>query len=233
MKQPERRKKSGRDERPGDGGPQNGVTIVEQAVDALGVGVAAKGLVAEPVQPIDAGGLRLDIGGIARTDLSGEVEQFGAGRRIGRQIARLSADFGLHELLPEPFALGLGDGDLLVDPPDDLRVLGEGEQDGGGQVVATADDERRVAGGEQRQRGVRVRGLGMIDQHQADILARNLADDDAVALEQKLIEAHGEMRRFARDFDGAFDHGGGPAEDVPAGPSLATIAIRLAQATLV
>jgi hypothetical protein len=46
----------------------------------------------------------------------------------------------------------------------------------------------------------------MIDQHNADILARHLANRLAVALKDKLLVANRKMCRLATDFERAFDH---------------------------
>ena len=46
----------------------------------------------------------------------------------------------------------------------------------------------------------------MIDHHDANIFARHLADRLAIAIEDKLLIANGEMCRLTADFERAFDH---------------------------
>ena len=98
-------------------------------------------------------------------------------------------------------------------------MIGHRQQDGGRQMIAAADHDGRIRLGQLGQRRVRVGRLRMIDQHDADVFARHLADDLAVALEDKLLVANREMSRLAADFERAFDHMGGPCteegEDLP------------------
>lgn len=84
-------------------------------------------------------------------------------------------------------------------------MIGQRQQDGSRQVVASADDERGIRLGEHRQEGVRVGHLRMIDQNDADVLARHLANDGPVALDEELLELDGKMSRLARNLKGAFN----------------------------
>ena len=62
------------------------------------------------------------------------------------QVAGLPANFRLHDLFPELFLERLGGGQLFVNPPDDLRVIGQRQENAGGQVIEIHyDDEGQVA----------------------------------------------------------------------------------------
>jgi hypothetical protein len=64
----------------------------------------------------------------------------------------------------------------------------------------------------------------MIDEHDADVLARHLADRLAIAFEDKLLVANRKMGRLAADFESAFDQiaGSGTEESKPNPPWQAT-----------
>lgn len=206
MLQADRGEQPGGDDRAGDSGAHDGIAIIEQAVQPGGVGIAAEGGFTKPMLPINPRGKRLAVVGVARADAAGQREKFIA-RGAGGEDARLMANFGLDELLPKLLCKGFGKGELIMQPPDDLRMVAEGQEEGGGEMVAAADDEDGGGLGEFDECGVGVGDLGMIDEDDAEVFAGNLGDGLAVALEEQLLVAHGEMGRLAGDFEGAFNHG--------------------------
>ena len=74
-------------------------------------------------------------------------------------------------------------------------------------MIAPANDQRGIGFGQRSERRVRIGRAGMIDQHHSDVFARNASDRFAAALHKQLFLPHGQMRCFAGNLDGAFNHG--------------------------
>lgn len=157
--------------------------------------------------PVEAGGLGFDIGWIAGADLPGQIEEFGTGEQASGKVGGLGADFCLNQLFPQLLTKWLADGELLIDPPYNLAMIGKREENRGGEVVTSANDEGRVGLGEFGERGVGIGGLLLIDQNDADVLAGDTADDQTSASDLQLVEFHSEVGRLLGDFDCALDHG--------------------------
>ena len=86
-------------------------------------------------------------------------------------------------------------------------MVGQRQQDGGGQVVVAAEDQDGAASRQLGQGPVGVGAGGMVHDHDADILARDAGDGLTAAAQQQLLQPHGEVRRLAGNLNGAFDHG--------------------------
>jgi hypothetical protein len=119
-------------------------------------------------------------------------------------------DLGADDLRPKLLAQRLAGGDLQPEPRDDLRVPAERQQHSGGQVVRPAENDSRAVMKQSQQRGVRIGRLGVLDEHEAEILARDRGAGRLVVSlveKQKLIVLDGEVAGLLRDFDGAINHG--------------------------
>ena len=64
------------------------------------------------------------------------------GRRIGSEVAGLSANLGHDNLPPKLFLQGLPRRDLIVQAPDDLRVIGQAQEQRRRQVFRIANQHR-------------------------------------------------------------------------------------------
>ncbi len=95
-----------------------------------------------------------------------------------------------------------------MNPPDDLRVFGAWQEEAGGEVVATANDQHGVRFDERGKRCMRERRAGVVDHHHSEIFARKAADRLTVTLEHELAVARRQMDGRGGDFDGALDHSG-------------------------
>ena len=178
---PDGRQQSRGHQRPGHGGPENRVAVVQQRVDARrrpcrgerprrAASVASRrgrpGPRRWPGRPSGRAG-RVPGAFAARDSLGGRL------RAWARIFARTSC-------FQSCLRSGLLDGHLLGDAPDDLGMVGQGQKHGGGQVVAAADDQHGVGAGQAGQGRVGIGGLRLIDDHHADVFAGDAADGFAV-----------------------------------------------------
>ena len=122
------------------------------------------------------------------------------GRQLRRNVPCLRLDFGHHELPPQLLPQRPAHPQLRIEPPHHLRMINHRQQNGCRQMIAPANHHGRVTLGQLRQRPVGVSRLRMIHQHDADILARHLANRLAIALQNKLLIANRKMSRLAADF---------------------------------
>ena len=109
-----------------------------------------------------------------------------AGHRFG-QVCGLGADLGPHDLLPKLLSQRFSRSHLLGDAPNDLGVIGQRQENRGGKVVRAANDQHGVGPrqcGECRMGICRAR---LIDDHHADVLARDAGDNLPVALQKQLL----------------------------------------------
>ena len=171
-----------------------GIAVVQQQIGGLAVMGAAELPVGnvligldEPVLPIQPDGLCLAVGGITGADVCCVGEQFFIRCGTGREVVGLGVNLRLDELFPEPFVERFLDGDLIVDARNNLGMIGKGQQDGDGQMIASADDECCVGVGQFREGGVGVGRLGMIDDDESQVFAGDGADDVAVPFGGRIV----------------------------------------------
>lgn len=221
----DRRLKPASDNRARHCGAQDGVTVVEQAIQSRAIRVAAKRPVGElvgldsvqPIAPIDLRSLGFVVPRVAGANRSRQFEQARASRRAGTEIGRLGANLGRHDLFPKLLSARRAQLDLGTESVHNLRMFGHRREQPDRQVIDAAQHHRGVVLQQGRQRRVRIRGLGLVDQQQSDVFARHAREfvPRFAALNQdKLVVLHAQMNRDARDFDRAPDQTG-PAASSP------------------
>jgi hypothetical protein len=100
-------------------------------------------------------------------------------------------------------------------------MIRQGQKHPDGQMIASANYDGRIHFGKPCQGHMRIRGLRLIDDNEANIFARNATDDAIVAANLQLVEMNRNMCRLFRNFDRAFDHEADPLETKDQGPSMA------------
>ncbi len=199
---------SGGDEGSCSSRADDGVAIVEEAIEvrfALGVAfVTCAVAVGEQCRPVDAGGLGFVVFGIAGFNGLGEGEDFFT-KGIVDELG-LGADFGLDDRFPGLFTGGKVGTELGHHAGDEFGV-GEGrEKKSGGKVFVVADDDDGSGFKEGMEDGGGEGDGGVLEDEDADVFAGEGAFAFIVGeLDDQLPMAQGEADGALGDFEGVFE----------------------------
>lgn len=129
------------------GSAKDGIAVVQEAIDVASVRVAPE-LRAEEERPIGAGGLRLDVGAVARLHATSHEIERCAWLADSEKRCRLRLDLGNDHPFPGLLAQGFGRGPLRPHAAALGVMTLQGQQHGAGLVVGGAQDDRCAALGQ-------------------------------------------------------------------------------------
>ena len=146
--------------------------------------------------PIDAGGLRFGVLRVAAFHFPCKLFQSPSRGTSGLKISCLSANFFTNNLSPKLLLERLFDGQLFMKSPDNLAVVGQWDQQCGGEVIVATQDDCGTALSQFGQGGVGGGCLRMIDQHEADVFAGDTPHNFAATFENELVQSHAKVDRL-------------------------------------